>query len=63
MDGYEFIQKADKIKNKILTEFIDPATSVPKDYELIGNEKRYSPHFGYPSILPIAFGILDSTSK
>lgn len=30
---------------------------------LINNEKRYNDNFGYPSILPIAFGILDEGSS
>lgn len=52
---------ARKIRQQFIANFID-SHKIPNDYisKLIG--KSYNPHFGYPSILPIAFGMIDESS-
>ena len=47
----------------LLQNFSDPTTSLFKDfkYEQNGN-KTFNNNFGYPSILPLAFGMIDEDS-
>jgi hypothetical protein len=39
--------------------FEDPSDHVMKDFD---ENNKFSSHMGYPSILPIAFGILEESS-
>jgi mannosyl-oligosaccharide glucosidase len=57
-----FENTAEKIKEMFNNNFIDNHTNLPKDYAFVKNAKVYSPHFGYPSILPLAMGLLTHNS-
>ena len=57
-DGAPYQSDAWKIKKKLLENFVDPATNLTKDYSVKNDKKVYSEYFGYPSVLPLAFGIL-----
>ena len=59
-DDYE--SNAQQIKLKLQLEFIDEKSGLCKDFNISNGVRRYSGHFGYPSILPLAFGMLDEES-
>ena len=61
--GEEYLKNAEKIKLALMKNFVQPKSNLCKDYGIIsGKSKVYNENFGYPSTLPLAFGILDESS-
>ena len=52
-DGSRYIASLELIKSNS-KYFVNP---VDRTYRDISKDEKFSPHFGYPNILPIAFGI------
>ena len=52
-DTQKYINNLELIKNNF-KYFINPADNTFRD---IAADSSFSPHFGYPNILPIAFGV------
>lgn len=59
MIGGTYSSDAEKIKSKLLENFISPITKVFNDYSNSSNQIKFNSHFGYPSLLPIAFGMVN----
>lgn len=44
----------------LLQNFLDPSSHLLKDFLIDRNSKKvFNENFGYPSILPLAFGMID----
>jgi len=55
MIGGSYLTDADKIKHIMLQKFVSPQTKTLQDFTKDG---KFNPHFGYPSLLPLAFGMI-----
>lgn len=61
--GETFLQNKEKIKLAFYQNFIEKGSNLPKDYGKKGKKTQYNDNFGYPSILPLAFGMIDEETE
>lgn len=41
-----------------MEKFLDKERGIPNDFYQNNEERGYNKHFGYPSLLPLAFGMI-----